>query len=273
MKKLRHWEGNVEKGKYVYLEDLLQMERYTVPLRVPAHIRDIVSPLTARLQMWVALLDNHPDQRLKKFILKGLEEGFHIGYDWEHRRKAATHNLLSCIEHPDVVQEYIQKECSLGRVLGPFPRTEVPHLHISPFGVIPKKSTGKWRLIVDLSSPQGESVNDGISQEHSSLSYVTVDMIADKVASLGKGTLLAKLDVKSAFRIVPVHPADRLLLGMQWRDSIYVDTVLPFGLRSTPKLFNVIADAIQYIARSQGVQHITHYLDDFIVLGQAGTTQ
>ena len=87
-------------------------------------------------------------------------------------------------------------------------------------------------------------------------------MIADRVESLGRGTWLTKLDSKSAFLIIPIHPVDRILLGMQWKGSLYVDTVLPFGLRSAPKLFNVIADAVEFIACSQGVQHITHYLDD-----------
>ena len=43
--------------------------------------------------------------------------------------------------------------------------------------MIPKSEPGKWRLIVDLSSPKGASVNDGISKELCSLSYVHVDDI------------------------------------------------------------------------------------------------
>uniref|UniRef100_A0A1X7TYC4 Reverse transcriptase domain-containing protein n=1 Tax=Amphimedon queenslandica TaxID=400682 RepID=A0A1X7TYC4_AMPQE len=40
-----------------------------------------------------------------------------------------------------------------------------------------------------------------------------------------------------------------------------------------PKLFSVIADMIQFIAKSQGVNHITHYLDDFIILGSPNSPQ
>ena len=46
---------------------------------------------------------------------------------------------------------------------------------------------------------------------------------------------MAKLDIKSAFRIATVHLEDRFLLGVQWDNRIYVDMVLPFGLRSAPK--------------------------------------
>ena len=38
--------------------------------------------------------------------------------------------------------------------------------------------------------------------------------------------------------MVPVHPEDRLLLGMPWNRALYVDAALPFGLRSAPKIFN-----------------------------------
>ena len=160
------------------------------------------------------------------------------------------------MEHPQVVEDYIAKECKLGRLAGPFPKSEVPHIHTSPFGVIPKKSKDTWRLIVDLSSPHLHSINDGINPKWSSLSYVTVKMIADRVMSSRQVALLAKLDVQSAFCIIPVHPSDRPLLGMEWRQSIYVDTVLPFGLRSVPKLFNAVADVLQFIARNSGINHI-----------------
>ena len=58
---------------------------------------------------------------------------------------------------------------------------------------------------------------------------------------LGKGALLAKFDFENAY---PVHPQDRLLLGMTWEGSTYVDGALPFGLRSAPKLFTAIANAL-----------------------------
>ena len=45
------------------------------------------------------------------------------------------------------------------------------------------------------------------------------------------------MDVSQAYRNVPVHPADRYLLGMEWEGRVYVDGTLPFGLRSVPLLF------------------------------------
>ena len=71
------------------------------------------------------------------------------------------------------------------------------------------------------------------------------------ILALGKGTKLAKFDIQSAYRIVPVHPTDRYLLGMMWNGQLYMDTALPFGLRSAPKIFTVVADALQFITYAE----------------------
>ena len=96
---------------------------------------------------------------------------------------------------------------------------------------------------MDLSSPEDSSVNDGIDPSLCSLSYISIDIIA--ILCLGRGTLIAKTDIKHAYRQVPVHPQDRHLLGMQWQRGYYLDTVLPFGLRSAPLIFTAVADALE----------------------------
>ena len=60
--------------------------------------------------------------------------------------------------------------------------------------------------------------------------------MAKTILQLGPETLLGKMDVKEAFRIVPIHPSDRLLLAIQWKGNLYIDKVLPFGLHSAPLL-------------------------------------
>ena len=84
---------------------------------------------------------------------------------------------------------------------------------------------------------------------------------------------MAKSDVKHAYRQIPVHPADRPLLGMFWQGTFYIDAVLPFGLRSAPLLFSAVADALEWIVRQRGVDHIFHYIDDFVLLGAPESDQ
>ena len=104
-------------------------------------------------------------------------------------------------------------------------------LHINRFGLIPKgHNTGNFSLITDISFPHGDSVNDGINPDLVSLSYITVDNVAEIVQRLGRGTLLAKLDIEAAS-----HPQDRILQGMEWEGKVYVDSCLPFGLLVSTK--------------------------------------
>ncbi len=58
---------------------------------------------------------------------------------------------------------------------------------------------------------------------------------------------------------------------MRWQGTSFLDTALPFGLRSAPKVFNAIADAVQWVAQRRGVSHLFHYLDDYITLGPPGS--
>jgi len=64
---------------------------------------------------------------------------------------------------------------------------------------------------------------------------------------MGTGTLLTKVDIKSAFWLMPVHPTDHHLLVIKWKQQLYIDTSLPFRSRSTPKLFNILADLLSWI--------------------------
>ena len=122
--------------------------------------------------------------------------------------------------HTAVVGEYLWKEISAGRLIGPMPAEGI---HISRFGVIPKGHThGRWRLITDLSFPLGRSVNDGIDPERCSMSYITVDAVARTLASWGPGALMAKVDVEAAYRLIPVHPEDCQLLAVRWKGDIFL---------------------------------------------------
>ena len=77
----------------------------------------------------------------------------------------------------------------LDRVVGPVnPERNPVGTQLSPFGVIPKSNhTGKWCLIVDLLSPEGRSVNDGIVGESCSLKYLHLDEATDEIVKSGKG--------------------------------------------------------------------------------------
>ena len=90
---------------------------------------------------------------------------------------------------------------------------------------------------------------------------------------LGTGAMMAKIDIEAAYRLLPVHPQDRLLLGIEWNGEVFCDAMLPFGLRSAPKIVNAVADGLEWILQRKGINYLYHYLDDFIILGRAGSNQ
>ena len=179
----------------------------------------------------------------------------------------ARGSMSSAAEQAEVVDKYLREELAAKRVVR-IQDADTGLIHCSPFGVIPKwNRPNKWRLIVDLFSPEGHSVNDGISRDLSSLSYVSVDDVVAGIIQRGRGTLLAKMDIRQAYRNVPIHPSDRPFLGMQWQGATFVDAALPFGLRSAPLIFSAIADVLQWVMEKMGIEWVAHYIDDFITMG------
>ena len=199
-------------------------------------------------------------------MLDGIANGFRIGFSHAtHSCTLAKQNHPSANEHPSVISEGLANEVQKGHLIGPLNPSNYPYVQICSLGAIPKKHSDKWHLILDLSHPAGSSVNDGILRSLCSLSYMKVQDVVRQILKLGRGCYLAKIDVDSAFCNVPVHPHDHPLLGMIWNWQLYTDSVLPFGLRSAPKIFNAVAAALRWIAVQRGVSYLDHFLDDFIM--------
>ena len=180
--------------------------------------------------------------------------------------------MQSAFMYPEPVVAYLESEQLANRIVGPFDSSL--NIQVNRFGVIPKSNqSGKWRLILDLSYPLERSVNDGIDPQWCSLRYATVDQAIAHILQLGGGALLAKVDAEHAYRNIPVHPEDRHVLGMVWRGRLYIDTTLPFGLRSTPKIFTAVSDALEWVLLRDGLSWSIRYIDDFLTAGGAGTNK
>ena len=83
---------------------------------------------------------------------------------------------------------------------------------------------------------------------------------------VGPTPFMVKVDIKLAFRLSPVKPDEWPLLCFMWAGAFYFDSCLPFGLRSSPFIFNSFADALLWSLQSHAdIRHIIHYLDDFFL--------
>jgi len=189
-----------------------------------------------RLSVFLA---SHPDQAFAAYIHQGLTHGFRIGFNSSSTQlQSRSSNHPSALANGRVVQERIAPEVSAGRLYGPIASDVAPHVHVSPMGLVPKAhQTNKWRLIVDLSCPAGNSVNDGIDPKLCSLCYASVDNAVAAVQQLGRDAELVKLDIRDAYRIVPVHPADYHLLGIRWEGKTYIDRAFCLLALDPPRRF------------------------------------
>lgn len=148
-------------GSYKYTEDLLALEAAAGPSScIPSPVGSL--PLAA----WEPYLSSHPDQRFAAFLRRGFRNGFRIGADPSLVQHSSPSNMPSAVANPVVVDRYIEEERVNGK-LQEVDSSQASYTHCNPIGMIPKPhQPGKFRLIVNLSSPEGTSVNDAISPEH-----------------------------------------------------------------------------------------------------------
>lgn len=199
-------------------------------------------------------LREHPDRTFVSDLLTDLTHGVRIGYTGP-RTTSISSNHPSAHTHPDLMTTDIENDLACGVLEGPYDLHEIPYTHftISPLGAIVKTredGTLKFRRVHDLSYPQrGDSINAHISKDYAPVQYSQLDDALNVIRKLGPGTRMSVVDIKSAFRHVPIHPDDVCLMGFQWNGQFYFERALPFGLRSSPGLYDRLARALVYIAR------------------------
>ena len=164
------------------------------------------------------------------------------------------------------------KEVNLGRYAGPFEEPPYEHFVQSPIGLVPKDKGKKTRLIFLLSYPkEGDSVNAGIPKEKCTVKYPDFEETVKLCLREGVGCSIAKSDMSSAFRHVPLKKDTWHLLIMKAEHPVskklcfFIDKCLPFGSSISCAIFQVISDTIAFIvAKKAGNKPNLNYLDDYL---------
>ena len=213
------------------------------------------------------LLLEYPNQSLVQFVLHGFHHGFNLGFRGLMNEQPLKNNK-SARENPEEVSKAIAKEIQRGHTAGPFPQPPFSHCHVSPIGAAPKPD-GSCRLILDLSQPAGDSINEAICKDEFPCKYTHFDAATDLVFRMGKGCYLTKIDIKHAYRLLPVRMEDWPLLVYCWEGLYYVDTKLPFGGRSSASIFTSFADLVCWVLNEKFSLLIIHYSDDFLMFSRS----
>ncbi|XP_039535194.1 uncharacterized protein LOC120484211 [Pimephales promelas] len=219
-------------------------------------------------------LAHHPDSEFTEYLLSGLLHGFKPGVVCPLSQNIICDNLQSALAEPDVVDNLIKKEVESGFMIGPFDEPPFKNFRISPIGVATRKFSGKKRLIVDLSAPHKSmfpSINSLIPLNEFSLKYHDVDHAIDLIKIVGRGAWLAKIDITSAFKVMPIHPDSWHLFGVRWHEKFYFAVRLTFGCKSSPKIFDMLSEAVCWIlSNNYAIPHLIHLLDDFLIISPPG---
>lgn len=224
---------------------------------------------------WLLCLADYPDQQEAQVILNGMRRGVDIRFSVSGNRGGprSVKNLQMPIARRQDAEEFIEAELmndvKAGRRAGPFETAPFPEYRVSPFGIVEKKGSSKLRLIHHLSWPRdsssGTSVNANIEALHCPLaSFDDAVAMLNDIGDLSD-VWMFKVDVKSAYRCIPVRPEDWPLLGGMWKGLLFFDMSLPFGMRSSCGCWECYSTAAEWITKRivKLQKRLTHYIDDY----------
>jgi hypothetical protein len=233
-------------------------------LPIPIYDTEDKSTMTTPLRprAWAMMLGECQAKEDASFVMEMITSGADIQFRGDRSTLVEAENLRSALSHPEAIEEYLSDEVLKGRIEGPFQERPSSVTRVVPMGSVPKDED-KRRIILNYSAPDGLAVNEEIEKLECQLEQF--DKVMDMLGELPTGTKLIKIDVKAAFRLVPVRPIDSGLLGMRWKGLFYVDKCLPFGLSSSPPLWERVSRALEWILRKWVTPHVAHYVDDFML--------
>ena len=229
-----------------------------------------LSKTPIKVDVLLSLIKNYPNEKDAKILSEGFLFGFKIGYEGP-RLPTHCNNLISAYQHKKELEIKLAKELKLDRIAGPFSYRPFPNLRLSPIGLFPKKPTG-WRLIHHLSYPLGKSVNSYIDPGNCSVQYTSFDKVLNTISEIGSKSLMGRMDISSAFRLLPIHPDDFVLFGFKFDGNYFFDKSLPMGCSASCQLFERFATFVEWLVRSRSKSNsVEHYLDDFFFVGKANS--
>jgi len=174
-------------------------------------------------------------------------------------------NYPSAQTFHEPLQEYLEEEVREGRLLKVKKGEGSIPVRVHPIAIIPKSGQpGKYRLITDISSPDGESIN----QEAPPPPKFRMARILEAFRRLRLGYWMAKVDVAHAFRNVHLEFSYAGHLAFEVAGFYYFELRLPFGFTWSPFIWNSLSDFIQRYCALWGLNLVV-YCDDFLIIAKS----
>ena len=211
-------------------------------------------------------LEKHLLGHSDTLLIDFLRFGFPVDHSGNTGSKVVPHNHAGATEFPQQMRKLLRKEVEFGSTLGPFSEPILPNSYFSPLNTVSKKQTTERRLILDLSFPPGNSINDGIEKDcyqgkWEKLELPSIDKLVERIVELGKGCKIFKIDLRRSYRQFFIDPNDFNLICFSFDDLFYYDCSLSMGSKSSARCCQKVTTVIVYIFTNKGYFAI-NYLDD-----------
>ena len=263
------WPSRILGEKY---QDLQYIYSSVIDSGIPNCLGERLElPTNLNLQKWQHYL---PDSKYRD-ILDWLRFGVPLGYCGPVAASDSFTNHPSALKFPSHVDEYIEKELSLGAIIGPFESPPFEWIRQGPI-LTREKSDGRRRIVIDLSFPSDTSINAyikkntimGVKRE---FGLPNVDQVVECISQTKGQAYLFSCDISNCYKNLSVDPQFWPLLVIFWKEKYYVEVKLPFGARNAACFVQMVAEAILDILRREGICGFM-YLDDVITIS-AGLDQ
>ena len=236
--------AKITDGSYVFIQNLLALESVSAPSNFPT-VRSLGFLPERR---WDPFLKTLPDPQFADFLRRGIRNGFHVGVSPSATLVSSKANSPSALALASMVDDYIKEDVKAGNLA----HSPCEGVHLSPIGFIPMKNwPGKFRLIVNLSFPSG---NSAISPAHS-FRYVTM---RQEAKLMPQGSSLAKIDPSGKSQSTSQTSRDLLEGPHPLRQGSHV------WPQVCPYIFNAVADGLAWAMICSNIIDLAHYVDDFI---------
>lgn len=189
---------------------------------------------------------------------------FHYTFDTTTHNIARTpiHHVINTIPHsPPACKPYPQpdKEEPMYKLVQEFLAAGLISESHSPYAapaILVKKKDDTYRFVVDYRKLNLITIKD----------CSPLPNMEDTIRKLGQGyNYFSKLDLKSGFYQIPIHPADKAKTAFVTPFGLYQFNVLPMGLKNSPPTFQkVMLDTLKPCRLFSLV-----YLDDIIVFSKS----
>ena len=134
-----------------------------------------------------------------KLVVELLKFGFPVDHDGSTGSHIVPRNHVGACKFKSQVMKQLQKEVEIGACIGPFAAPPISGACFSPLNSVPKKDSDDRRLILDLSYPEGNSINDSINKDwyqgiEQKLQLPSIDTLVSRTVKLGPGCKIFKVD-------------------------------------------------------------------------------